>query len=78
MANAGVLYDKYTFIQKLQKRGFSHEQAEGIAEILSEGDASQVANKADLTALEARLYKFTFTAMAAQTALIVGLIQPLK
>ena len=78
MANAGILYDKYTVIQKLQKRGFSHEQAEGIAEILSEGDASQVASKADLTALEARLYKFMFTAMAAQTALIVGLIQLLK
>lgn len=78
MANAGALYDKYTVIQKLQKRGFSHEQAEGIADVLTGSDVSQLVTKLDLTTLEARLYKFMFTAMAAQTALIVGLIEILK
>ncbi len=78
MANAAFAFDKYSVIQKLQKRGFSPDQAEAIAEVLSDADASQLASKADLTALEARLYKFLFTAMAAQTALIVALIELLK
>jgi hypothetical protein len=82
MANAGILYDKYAVIQKLQKRGFSHEQAEVVGEVLTEADLSALATKNDLKDeirnLEVRLYKSMFTAMAAQTALIVGLIQLLK
>ena len=69
-------------IQKLQKRGFSHDHAEGIAEALSSVDLSELATKADLKdalrALELRLYKFSFAATAAQTALIVALIELLK
>jgi hypothetical protein len=45
MAHAGILYDKHAVIQKLQKRGFSHEQAEGIAEVLADPDASALATK---------------------------------
>jgi hypothetical protein len=37
-----------------------------------------LATKGDLTALEARLYKFLFVAMSAQSALIVALIELLK
>ena len=48
MANAGILYDKHTVIQKLQKRGFSHEQAEVVGEVLTEADLSSLATKADL------------------------------
>ena len=40
MANAASMYDKYTVIQRLRKRGFSHEQAEGIAEVLTNSDGS--------------------------------------
>ena len=50
MANAGILYDKYTVIQKLQKRGFSHEQAEVVGEILTESDLSALRQKPTLRA----------------------------
>ncbi len=55
MANAGILYDKYTVIQKLQERGFSHEQAEGIAEVLTDSDTSGLTTKGDLKAAVADL-----------------------
>jgi hypothetical protein len=55
MANAGILYDKYTVIQKLQKRGFSHEQAEVVGEVLTEADLSSLATKSDLKDLRHHL-----------------------
>jgi len=73
-----VIRDTHKLVAKLQQRGFTAQQAEGITEAIKEIDASALATRADLIALEARLYKFLFTAMAAQTALIVGLIQLLK
>ena len=78
MANATLVIDTNGIVKKLEQRGFSRTQAEGITEALKELDTAALATKADLTALEARLYKFLFTSMAAQTALIVGLIQLLK
>jgi len=73
-----LVVDTNSVIKKLEQRGFSRAQAEGITEALKELDASSLPTKADLAALEARLYKFMFTAMAAQTALIVALIEILK
>jgi hypothetical protein len=78
MTNATLIIDTNGIVKKLEQRGFSRTQAEGITEVLKELDTAALATKADLTALEARLYKFLFTSMAAQTALIVGLIQLLK
>ena len=48
MANPALMYDKHSVIQRLQKRGFSDEQAEGIAEVLSDTDLSQLVTKFDL------------------------------
>jgi hypothetical protein len=73
-----LVVDTNSVIKKLEQRGFSRAQAEGITEALKELDASSLPTKADLAGLEARLYKFMFTAMAAQTALIVALIEILK
>jgi hypothetical protein len=73
-----VIRDTHKLVAKLQQRGLSAQQAEGITEAIREIDASKLTTKGDLSALEARFYKFTFTAMAAQTALIVGLIEILK
>jgi hypothetical protein len=70
-----VIRDTHKLVAKLQQRGFSAQQAEGITEAIREIDASELPTKSDLSALEARFYKFTFTAM---TALIVGLIEILK
>ena len=75
MVNAGILYDKYTVIQKLQKRGFSHEQAEGIADILTNSDTSTLATKLDL---EQALHRQTWGligVMFAQAAFIIAVLQ---
>ena len=85
MATAGIVYDKHSVIQKLQKRGFSHDQAEGIAEILADPDASMLATKLDLQVLktdfEEALHRQTWGligVMFAQGAFIVALIELLK
>ena len=77
-----LVVDTNGVVKKLEQRGFSRAQAEGIAEALQELDTSNLVTKADLKdalrGLEVRLYKFMFAAMTAQTALIVGLMQLLK
>ena len=75
MANAGILYDKYTVIQKLQKRGFSHEQAEGIAEILTSSDTSQLVTKLDLEQALPRQTWGLIGVMFAQAAFIIAVLQ---
>ena len=82
MANASILYDKYTVIQKLQKRGFSHEQAEVVGEVLAEADLSSLATRADLKIALAEqtttMIKWMTGMLLAQGALIVALIQYFK
>ena len=73
-----LVIDTNGIVKKLEAKGFSRTQAEGITEALKELDTSTLATKADLASLEARFYKFMFSAMATQTALIVGLIELLK
>jgi len=77
MANAGIVYDKYAVIQTLQKRGFSHEQAEGIAEVLTRSDVSQLATKLDL---EKALHRQTWGLVGvifAQAAFVITVLQML-
>jgi hypothetical protein len=85
MANATTMYDKYAVIQKLQKRGFTHEQAQGIAEVLAEPDASSLATKLDLQVLktdfEKALHRQTWGligVMFARGAFIVAVLQLLQ
>ena len=77
-----LVLDTNGIVKKLEQRGFSRTQAEGIVEALGAVDASSLATKADIKeeirSLELRLYKYLFAAMSAQTALIVGLLQLLK
>jgi hypothetical protein len=82
MAHAGILYDKHAVIQKPQKRGFSHEQAEGIAEVLADPDASSIATKLDLqilkTDVEKALHRQTWGligVMFAQSAFLIAVLQ---
>ena len=58
MANATFIVDTNGIIKKLEQRGFSRTQAEGITEALKELDTSALATKADLKDLELRLYKY--------------------
>jgi hypothetical protein len=85
MANATIIYDKYAVIQKLQKRGFTHEQAQGISEVLAEPDASSLATKLDLQVLktdfEKALHRQTWGLIGvifAQSAFIVAVLQLLE
>jgi hypothetical protein len=85
MSNATAIYDKHAVIQKLQKRGFTHDQAEGIAEVLADPDASSLATKLDLqvlkTDVERALHRQTWGligVMFAQGAFIVAVLQLLR
>ena len=85
MATVGIMYDKYSVIQKLQKRGFTHDQAEGIAEVLADPEASALATKLDLqvlkTEFEKALHRQTWGligVMFAQGAFIVAVLQLLS
>jgi len=83
MADAALKYDKYTIIQKLEKRGFSQSHAEGIAEALTSVDVSELVTKSDLKNeirdLELRLYKHLAGILIAHglgtAALTVALLQ---
>lgn len=82
MASDTIVIDKFAFVQNLEKHGFTRTQAEGLAQTVSDIALKQLVTKADfaqgLRELELRIYKFMFGAMAAQTALIVALVELLK
>ena len=89
MAHAASIYDKYMVSQKLKSRGFSHDQAEGIAEALASVDLSELATKNDLKSelkdlelrLEKSLHRQTWGligVMFAQGAFIVAILQLLR
>jgi len=73
-----LVIDTNGIIKKLEARGFSRAQAEGITEALKELDTSTLAAKADLKDLELRLVKWIAGMLLAQGALIVALIQYFK
>jgi hypothetical protein len=73
-----AITDTHKLISKLQQRGFSAQQAEGITEALRELDASGLATKADLQELKIDLIKWMTGALLAQAALVVGLLQLLE
>ena len=79
MATTTIVFDKFAFVQNLEKRGFTRVQAEGIADTVTDIALTQLVSKVDLRDALAQfkidLLKFMFGAMAAQTALIVALIQ---
>ena len=82
MTTGTIIIDKYGFIQTLEQKGFTHQQAEGLAEVVSGVALAQLASKADLrdavSDLKIYFLKFMFGAMAAQTTLIVALIELLR
>jgi hypothetical protein len=73
-----LVIDTNGIVKKLEQRGFSRTQAEGITEALKELDVSTLATKSDLKDLELRLVKWIAGMLLAQGALIVALIQYFK
>ena len=74
-----LVIDTNGIVKKLEQRGFSRTQAEGITEALKELDTSALATKIDLKDelknLELRLIRWMTGMLLAQGALIVALIQ---
>ena len=50
-----IPFDTHRVVTRLQERGFSEEQASGIAEVMQEFDLDHLSTKADLRELELRL-----------------------
>jgi hypothetical protein len=80
-----LVIDTNGIVKKLEQRGFSRAQAEGITEALRELDTSSLATKADLQSLkldfETALHRQTWGLVGvifAQGALVVALIQYFK
>ena len=80
-----LVIDTNGIVKKLEQRGFSRAQAEGITEALKELDTSSLATKADLKDLrldiERALHRQTWGLVGvifAQGALVVALLQYLQ
>ena len=74
-----LVIDTNGIVKKLEAKGFSRAQAEGITEALKELDTSSLTTKADLKDLELRLYKYLGGILIAHglgtAALTVALLQ---
>jgi hypothetical protein len=77
-----LVVDTNGIVKKLEQRGFSRAQAEGITDALKELDTSKLVTKADLEVALAKqtvsIVTWTTAALLAQGALVVALIQYLK
>lgn len=77
-----LVIDTNGVVRKLEQRGFSRAQAEGISEVLRELDTSQLVTKGDLEiALASQtttIIKWMTGVLLAQGALIVALLEYLK
>ena len=77
-----LVVDTNGIVKKLEQRGFSRTQAEGITDALKELDTSQLVTKADLQVALAKqtvtIVTWMTAMLLAQGALVVGLIQYLK
>ena len=77
-----LIIDTNGVVKKLEQRGFSRAQAEGVAEALKELDTSQLVTKADLEIALANqtitIIKWMTGMLLAQGALIVTLLEYLK
>lgn len=72
--DALVIRDTHKLVGKLQQRGFSAQQAEGIAEALRDLDGSALASKVDLHHLKVDLIKWMVGTHLAYTAIIIGVL----
>ena len=73
-----LVIDTNGIVKKLEQRGYSRTQAEGITEVLKELDVSMLASKSDLKDLEIRLIKWIAGMLLAQAAFIIVFIQYFK
>ena len=73
-----VIRDTQKLVAKLQQRGFSAQQAEGITEALRDLDASDLATKNDLQELKVDLIKWMVGTQLAYGAIVVAVLVALR
>ena len=77
-----LVIDTNGIVKKLEAKGFSRTQAEGITEALKELDTASLVTKSDLKLALAdqtvTIIKWVTGILLAQAALIVALVQYLK
>ncbi len=69
-----ITVDTHKVIAALQRRGFTQEQAEGLVEAAREVDFSELATKADIRVIEARLNMLSVIGTGIFVAVIVNII----
>lgn len=69
-----VIRDTHKLIATLQQRGFSAQQAEGIADAIKEIDASTLTTKADLQDVKLDLIKWMVGTQLAYGAIIIAVL----
>lgn len=84
---AAITFDTLAYSEKMQKAGFTREQADAMAKANAEAmqniiTVNELVTKKDLeialAALKHEILKWMVTAMIAQTALLVGIIAFLR
>ena len=69
-----VIRDTHKLIAKLQQKGFSPQQAEGITDAIKEVDASALVTKTDLQEVKLDLIKWMVGTQLAYGAIIIAVI----
>lgn len=69
-----ITVDTHKVITSLQQRGFTREQAEGLVDAVREVDLSELATKADIRVIEARLNMLSVIGTGIFVAVIVNII----
>lgn len=73
---SAISFDTHQFIKKLETRGFSTDQAEGINDALKDAlQVAEVSTKRDLTELEYRLTIKLGVLMAASVGIVATLVK---
>ena len=67
-----VIRDTHKLVGKLQQKGFSAQQAEGIADALRDLDGTALATKTDLQELKVDLIKWIVGTQIAYSAIIIS------
>ena len=69
-----VIRDTHKLIAKLQQKGFSPQQAEGITDAIKEVDASALVTKTDLQEVKLDLIKWMVGTQLAYGAIIIAVM----
>ena len=70
-----IALDTHKTIRKLQTRGFSEEQAEGIIDALTESDLATKSDlRSEISGLEMRIYRAMLVQTGVIAAIVIGIV----